>query len=63
MRIGLYLFAAISLTIFAAVITYFINPSNYMLSAFNLNLNLPVALWIVLPMSILLIFSALHANS
>lgn len=60
MRIGLYLFAAISLTIFVAVITYFINPSNYMVSAFSLNLNLPVALWIVLPMSLLLIFSALH---
>ncbi|MBN2768872.1 MAG: hypothetical protein JXQ68_07180 [Campylobacterales bacterium] len=60
MRIGLYLFAAITLTIFIGVIAYFINPANYMVSAFGLNLNLPVAIWIILPMSILLVFSALH---
>jgi hypothetical protein len=60
MRIGLYLFASITLTIFIGVITYFINPSSYMVSLFNFNLNLPIAAWIVLPMFLLLLFSALH---
>ena len=60
MRIGLYLFAAITLTIFVGVVAYFINPSYYTLSILSLNLNLPIAIWIILPMFLLLIFSALH---
>ncbi len=60
MRIGLYLFASITFLIVVAVLTFLANQGYYDLSFFGFHLNLPVAIWIILPMAMLLVLSVLH---
>lgn len=60
MRIGLYLFASITFLIIVAVLGFVANQGYYDLSFFGFSLNLPVAIWVILPMGMLLIFSVLH---
>ncbi|WP_294955421.1 hypothetical protein [Sulfurovum sp.] len=60
MRLGLYIFAALTLMGITAALTYTVNPNNYLVEFMGINFNFPVAVWIVLPMAVLLLFTALH---
>jgi len=60
MRLGLYIFAALTLIGIVGAITYTVNPNNYLLEVMGLNLSFPVSVWIVLPMILLLIFTVIH---
>jgi len=60
MRLGLYIFAALTLMGIVGAITHMVNPNNYMIEVMGINLNFPVAVWIVLPMFLLLLFTVIH---
>ncbi len=60
MRLGLYSFAALALMGIVAAMTYAINSSYYIVGVMGINLNFPIALWIVLPMFILFVFTLVH---
>ena len=60
MRLGLYIFAALTLTAITAALAYTVNPNNYIIEFMGINFNFPVAVWTVLPMGVLLLFTAIH---
>ena len=60
MRIGLYTFASLALIGLIAAFAYTINPGNFVYEIAGINLNLPVALWIAIPMLILLLATIFH---
>ncbi len=60
MRLGLYIFAALTLTAIVGAFTYTMNPNNYIVELMGINFNFPVAVWIVLPMILLLVFTVIH---
>ena len=60
MRLGLYIFAALTLIGIVGAITYTVNPNNYLLEVMGINFNFPVSVWIVLPMVLLLVFTVIH---
>lgn len=60
MRLGLYIFAALTLLAIVGAVTYTMNPNNYLVEIMGINFNFPVAVWIVLPMALLLIFTVIH---
>jgi len=60
MRLGLYIFAALTLGAIIGALTYTINPNNYLVEILGINFNFPVAVWVVLPMFVLLIFTIFH---
>jgi len=60
MRLGLYTFASLAFIGLVAGFAYTLAPGNYVLEVAGLNLNLPVAIWIVMPLLILLLLTLLH---
>ncbi|HHO42329.1 MAG TPA: hypothetical protein ENN12_03115 [Epsilonproteobacteria bacterium] len=60
MKIGLYLFASFSMMIIVGILTYIVNPNHFSVSFLGINVTLAVALWVMLPLAILIFFSALH---
>jgi len=60
MRLGLYIFAALTLTAIMGAFAYTINPNNYIVEIMGINFNFPVAVWFVLPMAFLLVFTVIH---
>ncbi len=60
MRLGLYTFAALTLIGIVGVLVHMINPNNYMIEAMGVNFNFPVAVWVTLPMLLLLVFTIIH---
>ncbi len=60
MRLGLYIFAALTLGAIIGALTYTINPNNYLVEVLGINFNFPVAVWVVLPMFVLLTFTIFH---
>jgi len=60
MRLGLYIFAALTLGAIIGALTYTINPNNYLVEILGINFNFPVAVWVVLPMFVLLTFTIFH---
>jgi hypothetical protein len=60
MRLGLYIFAALTLGAMIGALTYTINPNNYIVEILGINFNFPVAVWVVLPMALLLMFTIIH---
>ena len=60
MRLGLYIFAALTLAGIIGAFTYTINPNNYILELMGINFNFPIAVWVVLPMIFLLVFTVIH---
>ena len=60
MRLGLYIFAALTLGAIIGALTYTINPNNYLVEIMGINFNFPVAIWVILPMFVLLIFTVFH---
>jgi len=60
MRLGLYTFATLAFIGLVAGFVYTMAPGNYVLEFAGLNLNLPIALWVALPLVILLVLTILH---
>ncbi len=60
MRLGLYTFASLAFIGLVAGFVYTLVPGNYVLEVAGLNLNLPIALWIVIPLIVLLLLTILH---
>jgi len=60
MRLGLYIFAALTLGVIFGGLAYTMNPNNYLVEVLGINFNFPVAVWVVLPMFVLLIFTIFH---
>ena len=60
MRLALYIFATFALMAIIAAFTYTVNPDHYTIELMGINFSFPVAVWIVLPMLLLLIFTLVH---
>ncbi len=61
MRVGLYTVFSLLFVIGVAVATYMVNPGTFSFEVFGINMpKLPIAVWIALPVAILVIFSILH---
>jgi hypothetical protein len=60
MRLGLYIFAALTFTAIMGAFAYTINPNNYIVEILGINFNFPIAVWFVLPMVFLLVFTIIH---
>ncbi|MCO4846138.1 MAG: hypothetical protein KC427_08985 [Sulfurovum sp.] len=60
MRLALYIFATFALMVIIAAFTYTVNPDHYTIELMGINFSFPVAVWIVLPMLLLLIFTLVH---
>ena len=60
MRLGLYIFAALTLIAIVGALTYTINPNNFLVEVMGINFNLPISMWVVLPMVVLLVFTVIH---
>ncbi len=60
MRLALYIFVTFALMALVAAFTYTVNPDHYTIELMGINFNFPVAVWIILPMLILLIFTLVH---
>lgn len=58
MRIGLYIFAALVLIMIVGGLAYSVNPEYYRVEM--VNISLPVAAWIVMPMLLLFLFTLGH---
>ncbi len=62
MRLTLYIFAALTLVAIIGAFTYTMNPNNYLMEVMGINLNFPVAVWVVMPMILLLVFTTIHMS-
>jgi ABC-type multidrug transport system fused ATPase/permease subunit len=60
MRIGLYTFASLAFIALIAAFTYTINSGNFVYEMAGINLNFPIALWIAIPMLLLLVMTIFH---
>jgi len=60
MRLGLYIFAALTLMGIVGALVHVVNPNNFMIEVMGVNLNFPVAVWVILPMLLLLVFTIFH---
>jgi len=60
MRLGLYIFAALTLIAMVGAFAYTMNPNNYLVELMGINFNFPVAVWVVMPMVLLLVFTVIH---
>lgn len=58
MRVGLYIFAALVLIMIVGGLAYSVTPEYYRLEM--VNINLPIAVWIILPMLLLFLFTVGH---
>ena len=60
MRLGLYVLASIILMVIIGSVVYSVIPTNYSYSYFGFPINLPIAVWITIPMFILMLASVVH---
>ena len=60
MRVGLYIFASLALIGLIGAIVYTINPNHYVVEMMGINFNFPIALWFILPMFLLFLFTLTH---
>ncbi len=60
MRLGLYIIASIILMVIIGSVVYSIIPTNYSYSYFGFPIDLPIAVWITIPMFILMLASVVH---
>jgi len=60
MRAGLYIFAALVLIGIVGAFTYTMNPDYYAMELMGINFNFPIAIWVILPMAILFLFTIIH---
>ena len=57
MRLGLYIFSGLALIAAIGAFTYTIAPDNFIIELMGINFNLPITVWVVLPMLILFLFT------
>ncbi len=60
MKLGLYIFASLALIATVGALTYTVNPNYYLVEMMGVNFNFPIALWLIMPMVLLLVFTLLH---
>ncbi|MFT7879481.1 MAG: hypothetical protein ABXS91_03715 [Sulfurimonas sp.] len=60
MKLGLYTFATTVLMMIVGALAYSVNADHYVVEFMGVNLNFPVAAWLVLPMFILFVFTFFH---
>jgi len=60
MRITLYTVAALTLIVIMGAFAHYINPASYATNLFGMHLDFLVAIWVVIPMMILLVASVAH---
>ncbi|MCF6243802.1 MAG: hypothetical protein L3J43_02055 [Sulfurovum sp.] len=60
MRLGLYIFAGLALMAMVGAFTYTITPDNFIIELMGVNFNFPIAVWVVLPMLLLFLFTIGH---
>jgi len=60
MRLGLYIVASILLMAIVGIFVYTVNPNEYGINEYGIELTLPLAIWFILPMLALIIASAVH---
>jgi len=60
MRVGLYIFASLALIAIIGVLAYTVNPNHYVIEVLGINFNFPIALWFILPMIVLFLFTLIH---
>ncbi len=60
MRLGLYVLASIILMLIVGAVVYSIEPTNYSYSYLGFTMDFPVAVWIVVPMFLLMLASIVH---
>jgi len=60
MKLGLYTFAALALISIMGALAYTVNPNHYIIEVLGINFNFPIALWVVLPMLLLFLFTVGH---
>jgi len=60
MRVGLYIFVAITFIAILGAFAYTINPNDYSVDILDVPFTLPVALWVILPAILLLIVTITH---
>jgi ABC-type multidrug transport system fused ATPase/permease subunit len=60
MRLGLYILASIVLMTMVGVFIYTINPNDYSHNFFGVYISMPVAVWIMIPMFLLMLASLVH---
>ncbi|HHD82371.1 MAG TPA: hypothetical protein ENK82_05665 [Campylobacterales bacterium] len=60
MRLGLYLVASIILMAIVGIFVYTVNPNEYGINEYGIELTMPLAIWFILPMFALMIASAVH---
>jgi len=60
MKLGLYTFATIVLMMITGALAYTVNADHYGVELMGVDLNFPVAAWLVLPMFVLFVFSFIH---
>ncbi len=60
MRLGLYILASIILMAMVGIFIYTFNPNEYTHNFFGIYITIPVAVWVVLPMLLLMFVSVIH---
>ena len=60
MRLGLYIIASIVLMSIVGIFVYTINPGNYTIEELGIPITIPVAVWVVIPLIILMLSSVVH---
>ncbi len=60
MRLGLYTFASLAFIGLVIGFVYTLAPGNYVMEVLGQNLDLPVALWVAVPLLLLLLLTLLH---
>jgi hypothetical protein len=60
MRLGLYVLASIILMAMVGVFIYTINPNTYSQNMFGVYITMPIAVWIMIPMFLLMVVSFIH---
>ncbi|HHD81175.1 MAG TPA: hypothetical protein ENK99_06270, partial [Campylobacterales bacterium] len=60
MRLGLYILASIILMVAVGIFVYTINPSDFSYNLMGIQILLPIAVWITIPMFILMVASLVH---
>jgi hypothetical protein len=60
MKLGLYIFATLALITIIGVLVYTINPNKYMIEMMNIKFDFHIAIWMILPMLLLFLFTLGH---
>jgi hypothetical protein len=60
MRLGLYVLASIILMAMVGVFIYTINPNTYSQNLFGVDITMPIAVWVMIPMFLLMVASFIH---